>query len=265
LDFFSEFGDMAKLMYIAMKYDQLAKRKTIKKNELEGFGVTEDVMRQFSETETETRADDIDAVKYVEDLGYTEADIEDCQKYKYKDEDGNKAKIPNGYSMKKVLKKFPASDEFIMQHATKVVVGSFSDIHKRDLLIYLFDNARTKKTTLTQIIKNQVSLLGNIVYTDTTLDKRYIVVTALDTTYSPKFKAYCIATGQTVELKVHKSRNPRDKTVKTSFRDEPFTDGDILYMKKATKKPKVTKVGDKWVESPTEIVWWLEDYSKENL
>ena len=47
LDFFSEFGDMAKLMYIAMKYDQFAKRKTIKKNELEDFGVTEDIMHRF--------------------------------------------------------------------------------------------------------------------------------------------------------------------------------------------------------------------------
>ena len=265
LDFFSEFGDMAKLMYIAMKYDQFSKRKTIKKNELEDFGVTEDIMRRFSETETETRADDIDAVKYVEDLGHTKADIEDCQKYKYKDENGNKAKIPNGYSMKKVLKKFPASDEFVMQHATKVVVGSFSDIHKRDLLVYLLEDTPTRKTTLTQIIKNQVSLLGNVVYTDPAIDKRYVVVTALDTTYSPKFKAYCIATGQTVELKVHKSRNPKDKIVKTSFRDEPFADGDILYMKKPTKKPKVTKVGDNWVESSTEVVWWLDDYEKVDL
>lgn len=261
LDFFSEFGDISKLMYIAMMYDTFAKRKTIKKNELEDIGVTEEIMRRFSETETETRADEIDAVKYVEDLGHSESDIEDCQKYKYpKDEKGEKTKTPNGYSMKKVIKKFPASDEFIMQHATKIVVGSFSDIHKRDLLVYLLENAPTKKTTLTQIIKNQVALLGNVVYNDPTLDKRYVVVTALDTTYSPKFKAYCIATGQTVELKVHKSRNPKDKTVKTSFRDEPFADGDILYMRKPTKKPKVTKVGDKWVESETEIVWWLDDY-----
>ena len=265
LDFFSEFGDMAKLMYIAMKYDQFAKRKTIKKNELEDFGVTEDMMRRFSETETETRADEIDAVKYVEDLGHTEADIEDCQKYKYKDEDGNKAKIPNGYSMKKVLKKFPASDEFVMQHATKVVVGSFSDIHKRDLLVYLMDHAQLRKTTLTQILKNQVELLGGVAYTDSSMDKRYVVVTKLNTEYSPKFRAYCIATGQTVELKVHKSRNPKDTTVKKSFRDEPFDNGDIIYMKKAVKKPKVTKVGDKWVESDTEVVWWLDDYEKVNL
>lgn len=113
--------------------------------------------------------------------------------------------------------------------------------------------------------KLQYDVLGYVDRKDPTLDKRYIVVTALDTTYSPKFKAYCIATGQTVELKVHKSRNPKDKTVRVSFRDEPFADGDILYMKKPTKKPKVTKVGDKWVESSTEVVWWLDDYEKVDL
>ena len=53
--------------------------------------------------------------------------------------------------------------------------------------------------------------------------------------------------------------------MKKSFRDEPFDNGDIIYMKKAVKKPKVTKVGDKWVESDTEVVWWLDDYEKVNL
>jgi DNA polymerase-3 subunit alpha len=113
--------------------------------------------------------------------------------------------------------------------------------------------------------KLQYDVLGYVDRKDPTLDKRYVVVTALDTTYSPKFKAYCIATGQSIEMKVHKSRNPKDKTVKTSFRDEPFVNGDILYMRKCNKKPKVTKVGDDWIESPTEIVWWLDDYSKVDL
>lgn len=266
LDFFSEFGDMARLLYIAQKYKAVMKRKTFKKNELDDIDVTEEVMRQFAESETDTRVDDIDAVKYVEDLGYTESDIEDCHKYKYsKDDDGERVKTPNGYSMKKVIKKFPASDDFIMQHATKVVVGSFSDIHKRDLLVYLMNHVQLRKTTLTQILKNQVELLGGVAYTDSSMDKRYVVVTKLNTEYSPKFRAYCIATGQTVELKVHKSRNPKDTSVKKSFRDEPFDNGDIIYMKKAVKKPKVTKVGDKWVESDTEVVWWLEDYNKVNL
>ena len=164
--------------------------------------------------------------------------------------------------MKKVVKKFPSSDEFIMQHATKIVVGMFADINKRDLLVYMMDHAQVKKTSLTQIIKNQLELLGGITYTDPTMDKRYIVVIGLDTTYAPKFKAYCLKTGQIAELKVHKSRNPKDKTVRTSFCDIPFCNGDILYMKKPVKKPKFTKVDDKWIASETESVWWLDDYSK---
>ena len=266
LDFFSEFGDMARLLYITQKFKLVMKRKTFKKDELEDLDVTEDIIRQFAGSETDTRVDDIDAVKYVEDLGYAEKDIADCCKFKYiKDDNGEKTKIPNGYSMKKVVKKFPSSDEFIMQHATKIVVGMFADINRRDLLVYMMDHAQVKKTSLTQIIKNQLELLGGITYTDPTMDKRYIVVIGLDTTYAPKFKAYCLKTGQIAELKVHKARNPKDKTVRTSFRDVPFGNGDILYMKKPVKKPKFTKVDDKWIASETESVWWLDDYSKIEL
>ena len=261
LDFFSEFGDIAQLLYIATKYKLIIKRITIKKDILKDIGIDEEVIRQFSDNETYTRVDDIDAIAYVTDLGHSVEDIEDCQKYKYPvGENGEKDKVPNGYSMKKVIKKFPSSDEFINQHATKIVVGLFSGIHKRELLKYLLKNAPVIKTSLSQKLKNQIELLGNIVYTDSTIDKRIIVVTGLDITYSPKFKAYCLATGQSTEIKVHKNRNPKDKNIKNSYRENPFNNGDIIYMKTPRKKPKMIKVEDGWVESDTETVWWLDDY-----
>ena len=266
LDFFSDFGDIAELWYTSNKFKVLMKRKTVRKDELNEIGISEDVLRKFSDGETDTRIDDIDAIAYVQDLGYSEEDIKDCQKYKYpKDENGETSKVPNGYSMKKVIKKYPSSEEFIKQHATKIVFGIFSKIHKRALLKYLLKNANVKKTSLSQKLKYQIELLGHIVYTDPTMDKRIVAVTELDTTYSPKFKAYCLATGQSTELKVHKSRNPKDESVKVSFREEPFCDGDILYMKRPMKRPKFIKSEDGWIKSETEIVWWLEDYRKMNM
>ena len=118
---------------------------------------------------------------------------------------------------------------------------------------------------MSQKLKYQIELLGHIVYTDPTMDKRIVAVTELDTTYSPKFKAYCLATGQSTELKVHKSRNPKDESVTVSFREEPFCDGDILYMKRPMKRPKFIKSEDGWIKSETETVWWLEDYRKMNM
>jgi len=261
LDFFSDFGDMSKLLYVTMMYKSIMKRKTIKKDELDDINISEEVLRKFSNGETETRVENIDAIAYITDLGHSEADIEDCHKYRYqKDDNGERIKIPNGYSMKKIIKKYPSSDEFINQHATKIVVGMFSDINKRQLLKYLFDNMIPKKTSLTQKLKNQYELLGNIVYIDPTMDKRIIVITGLDTTYSPKFKAYSIKTGQSIEMKAHKNRNPKDKVVKNSYREDPFNNGDVVYMKRPHKKPKMIKKDDRWIESDTETVWWLDDY-----
>lgn len=263
LDFFSEFGDLNRLLYITDMYLKLNKRKTWKKDELGELGIDEDTMRLFSEDETFTRADEIDAVQYVKDLGVEdpEKELEDCYKYKYiKDEEtGEKTKLPNGYSMKKVVKKFPASDEFILQHGTKIVVGGFSGINKKQLLKHLFTNCEAKPCSLTQKLRYQTELLGGVTYIDHNMDKRYIVVLALDTTYSPKFKAYCLATGQTVEMKAHKRLNYKDKSFDTAFNEKPFKNGDILFMKRPKKREKVRKVDDRWVGSG-EYEWWIDSY-----
>lgn len=263
LDFFSEFGDLNRLLYITDMYLKVNKRKTWKKNELGELGISEEVMRKFSEDETFTRADEIDAVQYVKDLGVEDAEkeLEDCYKYKYvKDEKtGEKTKLPNGYSMKKVVKKFPASDEFILQHGTKIVIGGFSGINKKQLLKYLFTNCETKPCSLTQKLRYQTELLGGVTYIDHNMDKRYIVVLGLDTTYSPKFKAYCLATGQTVEMKAHKRLNYKDKSFDTAFNTKPFKNGDILFMKRPKKREKVRKVDDRWVGSG-EYEWWIDSY-----
>jgi DNA polymerase-3 subunit alpha len=110
----------------------------------------------------------------------------------------------------------------------------------------------------------QYDILGYVETKDPTLDKRYIIVTQLDTTWSPKFQAYCIATGQTVEMKVHKTRDVRKKLPKISFREAPFEDGDVLYMTLPQKKENVKKVDGEWVNTGTQS-WWLEDYRKVDL
>jgi len=263
LDFFSEFGDINELLYITDMYFKVNKRKTWKKDELEELRITEETMRKFSGEETFTRADEVDAVQYVKDLGVEspETELEDCIKYKYlKDEKtGERTKLPNGYSTKKVIKKFPASDEFILQHGTKIVVGGFSEINKMGLLKYLLANCEIKPCSLAQKLRYQTELLGGITYIDHTMDKRIVVALGLDTTYSPKFKAYCLATGQTVEMKVHKRLNYKDKSYSTAFNTTPFKNGDILFMKRPKKRENVRKVNDEWVKTG-EYSWWLDDY-----
>lgn len=262
LDFFSEFGDINTLLYVTEMYKRLSKRKVWKKTELEEIGIEESLMRRFSGSETETRVDEIDAVGYVKDLGIENPteELADCIRYKYpkNEETGEKEKIANGYSMKKVIKKFPASSEFILQHGTKIVVGSFTDINVPGLLRYLLYNSKAEKCSLTKKLYYQMQLLGGITYVDPNMDKRYIVVLNLDTTYSPKFKAYCLATGQTAEMKVHRS-SWNDKSIKATYNSTQFHNGDILYMITPKKREKVRKVEKEWVGTGM-YEWWLDNY-----
>ena len=262
LDFFSDFGDINTLLYITEMYKRMSKRKSWKKDELETLGIPEDIIRRFSRTETQTRVDEIDAVQYVIDLGIDnpEEALADCIKYKYpKDEDGEKSKIPNGYSMKKVVKKFPSSEEFINQHATKVIFGYFADINKVGLLRYLLTTSAAPKCSLAQRLRYQMELLGGINYINPNMDKRYIVILGLDTRYSPKFKAYCLATGQIVEMKAHKYVSWKEKDEMVAFDKKPFTNGNIVFIKRAKKREKVKKVDNKWVGTGA-FEWWLDNY-----
>ena len=120
--------------------------------------------------------------------------------------------------------------------------------------------------SLKELIKFQNDILGYIEFSDPSFDKRLIVVTKLNTDYSPKFEAYCLNNRKRSEIKVHKSRNPKETKVKTSFRDLPFKDGDILYMNACEKKNRVRKnENGEWEDVPNEFVWWLNDYSISNI
>ena len=114
--------------------------------------------------------------------------------------------------------------------------------------------------------KMQYDVLGYIETKDPNLDWKYVIVTDLNTTYSPKFKAYCIATGQTAEMKIHKRRNPRDKSIKTSWADLPLADGDIIYMDECKREFKRRKnSAGEWESIPGEYEWWLKKYTKVNI
>lgn len=271
LDFFSEFGDINKLLFITEKYKTLIKRKSWKKSELKELGIDEDMVRKCANTETLTRADEIDAISYVRDLGIDdpEKQLEDCIKYKYVKTDDGKIKTPNGYSMKKIIKKFPSSDEYILQHGTKIVEGSFSDINYRCLLKNIFNNTDIPLCRVSTKLQYQKDLLGGISYIDPKLSKRLVVVMNMNTTWTPVFKAYCLNNGQVATIKVHKSINkysPRCKYTKVSFKELPLHDGDIIYMTDTRQWEKLKKVPDgEGFTGTGQMEWWLEDYRKVEL
>lgn len=289
LGFFNDFGDINQLLFITDEFDKYYNKKSIKKN---SPMVMINLLRQFSDSETPTHIDEINIDAFLKYRGIepTEKELEDCYKYKYMvvtDEYlasianteeyctthndpaiipeiklGEKIKIPNGYSFTKIFKKYNITEDEKKMFAAKTVYGKFEGIHTRQLLKYLLENSQYPPCSVEQKIRYEQELLGYIDYKNPKLDKRYFIVTQLDTKYSPKFIAYCLNNGNSVEMRVKKRRNPKNKFDKTkvSFADKPFDNGDILYLKSWGKEPKMKKTDSGWEKDPSVMYIWMYDY-----
>lgn len=305
IDFFEEFGDINMLLYLCKVFDLLYKKAGIKKNKLQEADIPELYIRRNSQKETKTQVTEIDYISYLASKGIDdyESELSDCIKFKYipderaaeilalmqreseclpDDSDEllsiknrmddfmkscNKIKVPNGYSFTKIFKKYMFTSEELRQFATKTVYGGFEGINVIGLLGDLQSNMIIPPCSLNQKIQYEISHLGYIEYTNPDLSKRYIVITDLDSQYSPKFKAYCLKNGSFCEMRIHKKKSPRDKEVKATYADAPFENGDILFMRKCSQKPKQRRAADGHFEVvPGEYNWWIDDYYKlENL
>ena len=126
----------------------------------------------------------------------------------------------------------------------------------------LADRVDDEEFGILQLVKFQYEVLNYVDIVDESVEWRYVFVTDLNTSYSPKFNAYSISNGKSVEMKVHRAKPRKDKDVKTSFSEVPFEDGDILYVKAVKKQPKKQKIGDDFIEIPDVLEWWIKDYVK---
>ena len=136
--------------------------------------------------------------------------------------------------------------------------GNYKNLRSKELLLDL--KYTGKPRSISSIITDQQEFLSYIDYVDPNLDNRYIAVTNLDTSYSPKFVAYCLKTGKTYPMKVRKTRSGKSAIIYTTFKEKPFKNGDILYMKKCKQEPKVKLVDGEWIRDYANKEWWIYDY-----
>ena len=272
LDFFEEFGNINQLLSITQMFDKLYNKKSIKKDSPLVELLGEELLKEVSMTETPTHIDEINIEKFMDYKEVKPENIEeelsDCIKYKYEDgADGSRIKIPNGYSFKKIFKKYEITDEELKFFATKTVYGKYDGIRTRQLLKHLLENSKYPPCSVEQKIRYEQELLGYVDYKNPELPKNYFVVMNLDTKYSPKFMAYCLNNGNSVEMRVRKKRNLKNKNdkCKVSFTDVPFNNGDILYLKAWGKEPKMKMTDNGWEKDPSTMYNWLYDYDIRHL
>lgn len=251
LNFFSDFGDPSKLLYLMSRFNDLAYRKTISLDKLKDLCVEKDDLAKFSAKQTRTRIEELDIDRLIVDWNIDPAILEKCHKPK------------GGWSTKKFVRLLGLSledDPSLLPYATKIVIGSFSEINNRGLLKYYEGTCVAPPTSPAVQMQWQQEYLGYIEYKDPTADKRLVMVMNLDTKFSPKFTAYSLKTGETKDLKVHKKKIFNRPDIVTAFADTPFKEGDVIYMKKCKQEPKMKKQGDDWVKDWSQMEWWINDY-----
>ena len=150
----------------------------------------------------------------------------------------------------------------ILEKYSRQTDATYMDFKGKDCLIEIFDMISDEIMKADEIIHAQMDVMGYVSYTDESIGKEYIVITNLDTTYSPKFMAYCINNGKQLEIKAHNipKRGRRDKNITVYYQDKPFVDGDILFMKNPKQQPKKRKINNDWVIVEGVKEWWLKDY-----
>ena len=259
LDYFSDFGEANELLYIVDRFNELYTKKDGFKSNIKAskIGLDYDFVIPYCEDYKPSEIKEINVDAILNDI--TEpvrkqefSDIlENCKRHK-------KTGEFNGYNYEKLMKLTNMPDNIKERYATKISEAEYRKMDTYKLLTELKYSGSIM--SVKEKIKYQKEYLSYIDYTDQTMDVRYIVVTNLDTRYSPKFTAYCIKNGQTCPMKVRKNKKGRTPGVVTSFNDTPFEEGDILYMSKVKQEPKAKMVDGEWQRDYSDKEWWIYDY-----
>jgi DNA polymerase-3 subunit alpha len=259
LDYFSEFGEINELLWKTSLFDKLyVKGKGFKSNIKQSkLGLDYQFIEQYC-TEfkpAEVKEVNVDAMQTV--LSEHESKLEEfnnmlaqCIRHK---KDGTE----NGINYEKLFKLTEMPEDIKQRFATKTSEAEFKGLDGYKLLTNIQYNGNIM--SVKEKIKYQQEYLSYIDYTDPNINQNYIVVTNLNTNYSPKFTAYRLKDGKTVNLKVRKNKKG-DYNVKNSFKDTPFEDGDILQMLRCKAEPKAKFIDGGWKRDYTDKEWWLYEY-----
>lgn len=261
LDYFSDFGEANELTYITDKFQKLyvktkGFKESIKSLKLGlDYPFVEEYCTDYKPSvvkEVDVRAIQTSLGKHESKLNEFNNILSQCIRHK---KDGSE----NGVNFDKLFKLTEMPDDIKLKYATKISEAEYKGLDSYALLTNLQYNGNPM--SVKEKIKAQQEYLSYIDYTDSNLDKRYVVVTNLNTNYSPKFVAYCLNNGKTCPIKVRKNKKNRDVQIKNTFKDTPFEEGDILYMYKLKQEPKAKMVNGEWQRDYKDKEWWLYEYS----
>lgn len=168
---------------------------------------------------------------------------------------------------KKQMKKDKAEElgltEYVKKYSGKETEKMYSMIDSIALLKDIESSTFNRVDKARDIIGWQDEFLGYMDYVNPNIPKSYMVVTHLNTKYSPRFDGYCLNNGKSVMFKARKTGKP--SAMYDTFSQKPFEEGDIISIVKCSKRNKSKMVDGEWVKIPDEYDWWLDKYEIVNL
>ena len=151
--------------------------------------------------------------------------------------------------------------DLLRKYANTETEKMFKDVDKTNLIKELIIQLPNKEIPIAETLKAHKEYLGYIDYTNTKLNKRYVLITDTDTKYTPKVDTYCLQNSKTCQCKIQKQL----------FKQKPLKPNDIIYINSMQSKYGCKKVGEKkdakgklkpiFKEDKSTTVWWINDYT----
>ena len=184
-------------------------------------------------------------IGYFEQYGKTQKLLKIVQLFDeiYKKKQFNKAKLP-----------FGIGEDLFAQYSATETKTLFKDVNKMGLIRHIADMIPNRDIPLQTRLNTEIEMMGYVQYKNPNLDKKYVLITDVNTKYTPIVNTYSLGSGVSVKCKIPK-KIWGDLEV-----------GSIIYIKSIEKRFGYKKVGEdangkpKFEKDMTKIEWFINEY-----
>ena len=134
-------------------------------------------------------------IGYFEQYGKTQKLLKIVQLFDeiYKKKQFNKAKLP-----------FGIGQDLFAQYSATESKTLFKDVNKIGLIRHIADMIPNKDIPLQTRLNTEIEMMGYVQYKNPNLDKKYVLITNVNTKYTPTVNTYSLGSGVSVKCKIPK-------------------------------------------------------------
>ena len=150
--------------------------------------------------------------------------------------------------------KLPCKEDIIRQFTSTETDKIFKGVDSVGLMKHLEQMIPNEDITIKEIVNAEIDYTGTCSLITDELPDFALIVTDVDTKYSPKIKFLNPRTGNSEVIKISKK----------TFKHQPLEVGDVVISLGISEKHKKTrdKETGRWIELP-DVEYWLDDYKIE--